>query len=727
METRRQKILFVALLVLCTAVTLFRLMLPEAFSVWMRVMPEEQTVIINDTQWKKLVSWDFSDGHFPDAWGWGDFELEDGDLVLRDPQGDWTVYFTPLEHAGDFILDTEFLLEPGESDGPQEAHLITRDSRELNSECGLAVFIGENGFLRNTVRKTHHFRQYVDLGQTIEAGQWQRARLQYLNGRVTAWVNGIEIPSPDDVYPQTIYTEPHFAARNSTVRYRNIKIYSRMRNVPLPGRHMPSDILAGLQPWRTEPVTMPRSWPRRTTGAVGTDVARGTMAEASPSLSLWKPITGNRPQNFSGVEPPPLPDRGGWPVLVLKIIFGFIIFSICLYIIRHYVFTINRLTGQQRHPYLDLDTVEWPGVTVLIPAHNEEEVIAEVLEALLEVDYPADRLRILPINDRSTDTTKEVIDRICAENPGRVTPFHRTDGDPGKAAALRDAMEMIEDEFVLVFDADYIPGTGLVKQLMAPFFDPEVGAVMGRVVPHNVGANLLTRMLDLERAGGYQVDQQARMNLHLVPQYGGTVGGLRVKALDAVGGWRTDSLAEDTDATYRLLLGGWKTVYQNRSECYEQVPDTWSVRMSQIFRWTLGHNQTMTRYFWKMFGNRRTRFSEKVDGLLLLGIYWMSPVMLLGWLVGGALWYLGINKPGLIIILAVTTYSAVGNFAVFFEIATAAHLDGTRGRIRLLPFVLMGFMVSLVSVTRATLTQIFRLHGRDGIFWHKTKHKRREA
>jgi len=217
------------------------------------------------------------------------------------------------------------------------------------------------------------------------------------------------------------------------------------------------------------------------------------------------------------------------------------------------------------------------------------------------------------------------------------------------------------------------------------------------------------------------------MNLHLVPQYGGTVGGLRVKALDAVGGWRTDSLAEDTDATYRLLLGGWKTVYQNRSECYEQVPDTWSVRMSQIFRWTLGHNQTMTRYFWKMFGNRRTRFSEKVDGLLLLGIYWMSPVMLLGWLVGGALWYLGINKPGLIIILAVTTYSAVGNFAVFFEIATAAHLDGTRGRIRLLPFVLMGFMVSLVSVTRATLTQIFRLHGRDGIFWHKTKHKRREA
>ncbi|MFY0104485.1 hypothetical protein ABTP95_22220, partial [Acinetobacter baumannii] len=75
--------------------------------------------------------------------------------------------------------------------------------------------------------------------------------------------------------------------------------------------------------------------------------------------------------------------------------------------------------------------------------------------------------------------------------------------------------------------ADYLPARGLIKQLVAPFFDPEVGAIMGRVVPVNAGANLLTRLLDLERSGGYQVDQTARMNLGLVPQYGGTVGGIR--------------------------------------------------------------------------------------------------------------------------------------------------------------------------------------------------------
>ena len=55
-------------------------------------------------------------------------------------------------------------------------------------------------------------------------------------------------------------------------------------------------------------------------------------------------------------------------------------------------------------------------------------------------------------------------------------------------------MELVKTEVILIFDADYIPGAGLIKQLVAPFFDPEVGGVMGRVVPLNVGTNLLTRL-----------------------------------------------------------------------------------------------------------------------------------------------------------------------------------------------------------------------------------------
>ncbi|MBN2171753.1 MAG: glycosyltransferase family 2 protein [Candidatus Krumholzibacteriota bacterium] len=402
-----------------------------------------------------------------------------------------------------------------------------------------------------------------------------------------------------------------------------------------------------------------------------------------------------------------------------------IIFFVCVYLVRHYSFTLNRLYGRQRHPYLDVDEAEWPEVTVMVPAHNEEAVISQILQALLEVDYPRERLRVMPVNDRSDDDTAAIIDAFAARHPDVVMPYERREGKAGKAAALAEAMAHVDTDLILVFDADYMPGRGLIKQLTAPFFDPEVGAVMGRVVPANVEENLLTRLLDLERAGGYQVDQQARMNLHLVPQYGGTVGGVRKSALMEVGGWNTDSLAEDTDATYRLLLGGWKTAYQNRSECYELVPERWPARVRQIKRWAKGHNQTMVRYFWQLVRSRRVGRLEKLDGLLLLGVYLMSPVMLVGWALAILLWFLGINKPGLIIILAVTSYSSIGNFATFFELATAARLDGSRERIRLLPFLLFGFLVSLFSVSRATVGQTMPWQRNGRLHWSKTDHNSR--
>jgi cellulose synthase/poly-beta-1,6-N-acetylglucosamine synthase-like glycosyltransferase len=213
------------------------------------------------------------------------------------------------------------------------------------------------------------------------------------------------------------------------------------------------------------------------------------------------------------------------------------------------------------------------------------------------------------------------------------------------------------------------------------------------------------------------------MNMRLVPQYGGTVGGIRKCALQSVGGWRGDALAEDTDATYRLLVAGWKTVYQNRSECYEQVPDSWTSRLRQIGRWARGHNQATARYSHQLLFNPRLRFLEKVDGLLLLGVYTMSPILVLGWMLGISLWYLGEWSAGLIIILCVTSYSTLGNFAIFFEVVAAAHLDGSRARIRLMPFIFLGFLVSLFSVTRATMSQVFPSFSRKDLFWHKTEHK----
>jgi cellulose synthase/poly-beta-1,6-N-acetylglucosamine synthase-like glycosyltransferase len=398
---------------------------------------------------------------------------------------------------------------------------------------------------------------------------------------------------------------------------------------------------------------------------------------------------------------------------------------ICIYTARHYYFTLNRIFGWQRHPYADIEDANWPALTVLVAAHNEEAVVADILKALLEADYPAGKLTIIPVNDRSTDGTRDIIDSFVDQNP-RIVPFHRTGGKPGKAAALKDAMERVSTEVVLIFDADYVPGMALIRQLVTPFFDPEVGAVMGRVVPLNVGKKLLTRLLDLERSGGYQVDQQARMNLHMVPQYGGTVAGIRRTALEEIGGWNENALAEDTDLTYRMLLAGWKTVYENRAECYEEVPERWPVRVRQIMRWAKGHNQVMMRCLMHTANSPALNWWERVDGVLLLGVYLMGPVLLLGWLLAVVLFYTGVQIGGGLTVLALGAFTTLGNFAAFFEIAAAARLDGSRQRIRLLPLTLFGFTVSLVSVSRAAWQQLQDLmFGEAELVWHKTERSRK--
>lgn len=420
--------------------------------------------------------------------------------------------------------------------------------------------------------------------------------------------------------------------------------------------------------------------------------------------------------------------EGSWFIHGVSLALCVIIALILFYTLRHYYFTLNRLFGAQRHPYLDIDTADWPTVTVFVAAHNEEAVIAGALTSLLSIDYPAEKLIIMPVNDRSMDRTREIIDGFVAQYPGRITPFHRTSGKPGKAAALKDATECVTSDIIVVFDADYLPARGLLKQLVAPFFDPEVGATMGRVVPQNLGNSLLARLLDLERSGGYQVDQQARMNLRGVPQYGGTVGGIRARALRESGGWHDDVLAEDTDLTYRLLLNSWKTVYQNRSECYEEVPENWAVRIRQIKRWAKGHNQALYRHIWRLVATKGLRPGEKLDGLALLGVYAMAPLLIIGWVLVLLLFYMNASPlvNGALALFALVSYSTLGNFAAFFQIAAAAHLDGGGRRIRLLPLNYFGFLVSAFSIAKATLDQVLldRLTRRE-FRWEKTARYRK--
>lgn len=451
---------------------------------------------------------------------------------------------------------------------------------------------------------------------------------------------------------------------------------------------------------------------------------------ALPALAQVVRI-GNQDDPLAPIMPVSLvPSFKDYPVAaVMASLLCLIVVIMTIYGIRHFLFTMNRLTGVQRHPYIDIAVARWPMVTVFIAAHNEEKVIAGCIEALLNTDYPEDRLKIIPVNDRSKDRTGRIIDSYVARFPTRISPFHRTEGKAGKSAALKDALAFADGDIAIIFDADYVPGRGLLKQLVAPFFDPEIGAVMGRVVPVNSGANLLTRMLDLERSAGYQVDQQARMNMNLLPQYGGTVGGVRLSAVAAVGGWHDDTLAEDTDITFRLMFNGWKTAYTNRSECYEEVPEEWRVRIKQVTRWAKGHNQVLARYWWKFATSRYLTLGQRVDGLLLLFVFVIPVVMLTGWALALGLYFLNAGSllSSLIPIFALMIYGTLGNFAAFFEIVVAVLIDGNRRRLRLLPFNLLGFFVSLFAISGAVWSLMADAVFKREMVWEKTIRYRADA
>lgn len=422
----------------------------------------------------------------------------------------------------------------------------------------------------------------------------------------------------------------------------------------------------------------------------------------------------------------------GLVIIILKIYMFFVIFVMLVYMVRHYFFTLNRFAYKQRLYYNDIIDSELPTVSVIVPMHNEEKVARNILERLAAASYPEEKIEVIPIkvkryeviavDDHSTDKTKEIISEYAKRYPF-IKPLFRDSGERGKPVALNEAIKQAKGEVILVFDADYLPPKGIIKELAICFKDPEVGAVMGRVIPVNVGKNILTRMLELERTGGYQVGQQARHNLRLIPQYGGTVGGFRKKAVVSLGGFNPNILTEDTELTFKLLQKGWKVVYANRAECYEESPEDWTVRGKQIKRWARGHTQVFLRYCFPILRSKYLSFSEKFDGTLLLGIYLIPLILLLGILDALALFFLGEMNlfSSALVFIFVAAYNSFGNFAPFYQVAIGSLIDGDTYKIRLVPLLIFNFAFNMWYITLGDIQAIIDFFVRRKPKWEKTK------
>lgn len=369
-----------------------------------------------------------------------------------------------------------------------------------------------------------------------------------------------------------------------------------------------------------------------------------------------------------------------------------IISVICAYTFRHYRFYWNRTFRVQERACRSFAGAYIPSVSILCPMKNEERVAPRLLDSLVNMDYPKDngRYEVIAIDDNSTDRTSEIVDEYAARYPF-VKAIHRSGSSVlSKPAALNAALVFANNEIVLFFDADYIPPRDCAKRLVAPFTDPLVAGVMGRVIPINTRESILCRLMELERAAGYQVDQQARHNLGLIPQYGGTVGGFRRAFLASQNGFDAHHLAEDTDMTYRAYLSGWKICYVNGAECYEEAVSRARQRGIQVRRWGLGHNYCLFDHWSRTLRSPFLRFWRKLDGIMLLGVYFMPFVQLTGWLLGiySYLFQPPFWSPLLFALFLTLAYNVVGNLALFSEIGSATYLDKRSRSIWLVPLML---------------------------------------
>lgn len=408
--------------------------------------------------------------------------------------------------------------------------------------------------------------------------------------------------------------------------------------------------------------------------------------------------------------------------IFMKFYLLFLIVLFVVYMFRHLVFTFNRLYGEQKAYYQDIIDSDLPKVSILIPMHNEEKVLNGIIKSLVNTDYPKDKMEIIPINDHSTDKTKEMIDQY-ASLYSFIKPFHRYSGKRGKQNAINEAIDLATGEIILVYDADYIVYKGQIKDMLRFFIDPEVGAVMGRVIPYNFSANFLTMMLDLERSAGYQVEQQARYNLNLIPQYGGTVGGFRKDVFIKLGKFDPNILAEDTELTIKLYLNGYKVYYANRIEALEEAPEDWKVRARQLRRWSRGHNQVMLKYLIPLIFSKKLNLVQKIDGVLLLLIYTVPFFTLLGFIFSLILFFSGdmVLSTSYLFLISILAFNTFGNFAPFFQIAVASFLDGRIYSIRVLPLFFFSFIFNLFYASLGFIDAILDVLLKRQVIWHKTE------
>ncbi|WP_099769091.1 glycosyltransferase [Chryseobacterium sp. 52] len=258
----------------------------------------------------------------------------------------------------------------------------------------------------------------------------------------------------------------------------------------------------------------------------------------------------------------------------------------------------------------------YPKVSIIVPAYNEEVNIISSLNNLLKQTYP--NFDIIMVDDGSKDSTYEKAKEVFPDHP-KLKIFTKSNG--GKATALNYGVSLTDAEYVICIDADTQLQQDAVKYMIARFLnsDPEekIAAVAGNVKVGNK-VNWLTRWQSIEYTTSQNFDRLAYSYINAITVIPGAIGAFKKSVIKEVGGYSTDTLAEDCDMTVKILRAGYTVANENRAVAVTEAPESVKQFLKQRFRWTYG----IMQMFWKQ---RQTFLNPKYKGLGL----WAMPNILL--------------------------------------------------------------------------------------------------
>lgn len=297
-----------------------------------------------------------------------------------------------------------------------------------------------------------------------------------------------------------------------------------------------------------------------------------------------------------------------------RILTTLFLLSIYLGVSRVLLFLVLALIQRHREKQRVFPGGYTPSVSVVIAAYNEEKVIAQTVTALLRSGYP--HLEVIVVDDGSKDRTADVVREQFSTEP-RVQVIRKPNG--GKASALNRGISVATGEIVVSLDADTLFAQDTIERLARHFQDPNVGAVSGNVRVGNI-RNIFTRWQALEYVTSQNFDRRGYDLLNCITVVPGAVGAMRRDAVLAVGGYSRDTLAEDTDLTWKLRRGGWRITNDNSAMAYTEAPETLHSLAKQRFRWAFGTLQCL----WK---HRAALFNHGAFGWVALPSLWIYQIL----------------------------------------------------------------------------------------------------